>query len=97
MDVLTVVMLAIVIIAVLKRFTLTLVFTFKCHCTSILSVSALLVDRRFSIIILRNEKSMPNVGTFSLSATITEILLLTSFKSFMVEEMNILIGKPTSY
>jgi hypothetical protein len=52
MDVITVVMLAIAIIAVLKTFTLTLVFICKCHCTSILSVSALLVDRQYSIIIL---------------------------------------------
>jgi hypothetical protein len=57
MDVITVVMLAIVIIAVLKSFTLPLDITCKCHCTSILSVSTLLVDRQFSIIILR--KSMP--------------------------------------
>jgi hypothetical protein len=55
MDVTTVVMLAIIIIAVLKTFTLTLVFTCKCHYTPTFSMSALSVDRQFSIIILRNE------------------------------------------
>lgn len=49
MDVITVVMLAIVIIAVLKSFTLTPNFTCKCHCTPILSVAALLVDHQYSI------------------------------------------------
>ena len=48
----------------MKSFTLTLDFTCKCHCTSILSVSALLVDWQFLYNIQKGE-AMPNFFRFS--------------------------------